>query len=155
MEELKSKLNHLQWKYMILALPVAFAAGFVIWKVVSGLIGMTIAASVMGLIVNLAPWASLRLANLRLSALQQEAMKRPILSMRAVLEKRKKDLEEDRESVKTFASSVRSYKRTVEALEKKNSPRASDHRNQLTLLEGQESKLLSSLSVSEQKLHLS
>lgn len=103
----------------------------IIFMVVQGMIGMIIATGVGLIAVNVAPWASMKLANWKVKAIVAEAKENPIETMINLLAEKKEAFKRFKESVESAVTAFKTFKRQTDDFAVKYPARAAEFNKQV------------------------
>lgn len=85
-----------------------FVAPFIL-SAIGGIIGLTIAAALSFVAINMVGWFSLKVANWRLKALKHEAMKNPVETLQTKYIEKEEALKAFKENIRIFAGQVLTF----------------------------------------------
>lgn len=111
------------------------AVGFVVapfvLTAIGGIIGLTIAAGISFVAINMVPWFAMKVANWRLKAIKSEAMKNPVETLQNEYVKKMAALDAFKENIRIFAGQVLSFSDQVKQYVKEGLEDAQTYVDQL------------------------
>lgn len=88
---------------------VGFLVAPFVLAAIGGILGLTIAAGISFIIVNMLPWFALKVSNWRLKAIKNEAMKNPVETLQTEYVKKEEALKTFKENIRIFAGQVLNF----------------------------------------------
>lgn len=88
---------------------VGFLVAPFVLSAIGGIIGLTVAAGLSFLAINMVSWFSLKVANWRLKAIKHEAMKNPVETLQTKYIEKENALKSFKENIRIFAGQVLTF----------------------------------------------
>lgn len=88
---------------------VGFLVAPFVLSAIGGILGLTVAAGLSFVAINMVSWFSLKVANWRLKAIKHEAMKNPVETLQNEYVKKDQALKSFKENIRTFAGQVLTF----------------------------------------------
>jgi len=138
MTDLEQKRKRIETGVKIAAvLGVGLVAAPFIFLAIKGLVGLIIASAITITTYHFTPWAGMKLANWRLAAIKNEAMRNPVETLQNIYIQKETALNAFLESIKVFGGKIRSFESELEKLAKNypaELPKFQEQRDQMRQL---------------------